>query len=107
MWASAHAHWGHALSVLAAVAVLLSNQLVPMLLAMGLLALGCAWAEARPLAQQPHTPVWVGTALGLTGLVLTAQWAPTLGPAAIGWGLLGVSSAWALWAWGNSNWRSS
>jgi len=107
VWASAHAHWGHALSVLAAVAVLLSNQLVSMLLAMGLLALGCAWVQAGPLVQQPRTLAWVGTALGMTGLVLTAQWAPTLGPAAIGWGLLGASSTWALWSWGNSNRRSS
>lgn len=107
VWASAHAHWGHGLSVLAAVAVLLSTQLVPMLLAMGLLALGCAWAQAGTSTQQSRTRAWVGTALGMTGLVLTAQWAPTLGPAAIGWGLLGVSSTWAMWAWGNSNWRSS
>lgn len=107
VWAAAHAHAGHGLSVLAAVAVLLSTQLVPMLLAMGLLALGCAWAQAGTSAPQPRTSVWVGTALGLTGLVLTAQWAPTLGPAAIGWGLLGVSCTWALWAWGSSNRRSS
>jgi hypothetical protein len=106
-WASAHAHGGHGLSVLAAVAVLLSTQLTPMLLAMGLFALGCAWAQAGTSAPQPRASVWVGTALGLTGLVLTAQWAPTLGPAAIGWGLLGVSSTWALWAWGTSNRRST
>ncbi len=106
-WASTHAHWGHGLSVLAAVAVLLSTQLIPMLLAMGLLALGCAWGQAGPLVQQPRTRVWVGTALGLAGLVLTAQWAPTLGPAAIGWGLLGVSITGALWAWGTSNRRST
>lgn len=107
VWAAAHAHGGHGLSVLAAVAVLLSTQLVPMLLAMGLLALGCAWVQAGTSAPQSRASVWVGTALGLTGLVLTAQWAPTLGPAAIGWGLLGVSSTWALWAWGSSNRRSS
>jgi len=107
VWAAAHAHGGHGLSVLAAVAVLLSTQLVPMLLAMGLLALGCAWVQAGTSTPQPRASVWVGTALGLTGLVLTAQWAPTLGPAAIGWGLLGVSSTWALWAWGTSNRRSS
>jgi hypothetical protein len=107
VWASTHAHGGHGLSVLAAVAVLLSTQLTPMLLAMGLLAMGCAWVQAGTLAQKPRASVWVGTALGLTGLVLTAQWAPTLGPAAIGWGLLGVSSTWALWSWGNSNRRST
>jgi hypothetical protein len=107
VWASTHAHGGHGLSVLAAVTVLLSTQLTPMLLAMGLLALGCAWVHAGTLAQKSRASVWVGTALGLTGLVLTAQWAPTLGPAAIGWGLLGVSSTWALWSWGNSNRRST
>ena len=107
LWASVRAHWGHGLSVLAAVAVLSSTQLTPMLLAMGLLALGCAWVQAGPSGPQPRTQWGVGTALGLTGLVLTAQWAPTLGPAAIGWGLLGVSSTWALWSWGNSNRRSS
>jgi hypothetical protein len=106
-WAVTHAHWGHGLSVLAAVAVLLSTQLAPMLLAMGLLALGCAWVQAGSSAPQPSASVWIGTALAMTGLVLTAQWAPTLGPAAIGWGLLGVSSTWALWAWGTSNRRSS
>ena len=106
-WVSTHALWGHGLSVLAAVAVLLSTQLVPMLWAMGLLALGCAWAQAGTSAPQSRASVWVGIALGLTGLVLTAQWAPTLGPAAIGWGLLGVSSTWALWTWGTSNRRSS
>lgn len=107
VWAATRAHWGHGLSVLAAVAVLLSTQLTPMLLAMGLLALGCAWVQAGSSAQQPRNRVWGGTALGLTGLVLTAQWAPTLGPDAIGWGLLGVSSTWALWAWGTSNRRST
>ncbi len=107
VWAASHAQWGHGLSVLAAVAVLLSTQLTPMLLAMGLLALGCAWAQVGRSAPQPQASVWVGTALGLTGMVLTAQWAPTLGPTAIGWGLLGVSSTWALWAWGTSNRRSS
>ncbi len=106
-WFAAHAQGGHGLSVLAAVAVLLSSQLVPMLLAMGLLALGCAWVQAGTRDQQPRASVWVGTALGLTGLVLTAQWATTSGPAAIGWGLLGVSSTWALWAWGTPNRRSS
>jgi hypothetical protein len=95
------------LSVLAAVVVLSSTQLTPMLLAMGLLALGCAWVQAGPSGPQPRTHWGVGSALGLTGLVLTAQWAPTLGPAAIGWGLLGVSSTWALWSWGNSNRRST
>jgi hypothetical protein len=107
VWPVAHAQWGHGLSVLAAVAVLLSTQLTPMLLAMGLLALGCAWVQAGTSAPQPRASVWVGTALGLTGLVLTAQWAPTLGPAAIGWGLLGVSSTWALWAWVTPNRRSA
>jgi hypothetical protein len=107
LWASVRAHWGHGLSVLAAVAVLSSTQLTPMLLAMGLLALGCAWVQAGPSGPQPRTHLGVGSALGLTGLVLTAQWAPTLGPAAIGWGLLGVSSTWALWSWGTSNRRST
>ncbi|CAN1517682.1 hypothetical protein MCEMIEM28_01007 [Burkholderiaceae bacterium] len=107
VWASTHAHWGHGLSVLAAVAMLLSTQLTPMLLAMGLLALGCAWVQAGSLVQQPRTRLWIGTALGLISLLLTAQWAPTLGPAAIGWGLLGVSSTWALWALGNLNRRST
>lgn len=106
VWAAAHAHWGHGLSVFAAVAVLLSTQLLPMLLAMGLLALGCAWAHSGPSKPAASANLCVGTALGLTGLVLTAQGAQTLGPAAIGWGLLSVSSAWALWSWLTSN-RSS
>lgn len=94
---------GHVLSVLSAVAVLLSTELIPMLLAMGLLAMGSAWTQRPPSNVPSSASLWVGAGLGSLGLVFIAQSAPLLGPAAIGWGLLSVTTTWALWAWCTSN----
>ena len=102
-WVHVPAASGHVLSVLSALAVLLSTELVPMLLAMGLLAMGSAWTQRPPTNTPSRASLWLGTGLGCWGLVFIAQSAPLLGPAAIGWGLLSVTTIWALWAWCTSN----
>jgi hypothetical protein len=89
-----HPLWGHALSISATGLIWATNDPYLMLVAMVLLSAGSIWTQLqRPLRRLSKS---IALSLGALSITVTAHWAHTSGPDALGLGLFITSLIWTL-----------
>lgn len=89
-----HPMWGHALCISGTGLIWATNNTYLMLAAMVLLSAGSIWTQVlHPLS---HRATSIALMLGVLSISVTAQWAHTSGPDALGLGLLITSLIWTL-----------
>lgn len=89
-----HPLWGHALCIAATGLIWATTDTTLMLAAMVLLSAGSLWTQMqRPLRPWAKS---IALLLGMLSISVTAYWAHTMGPQALGYGLFLTSLIWTL-----------